>query len=203
MSRFTRRTKATGSSSSPPSASIAWSYSTCARSANAASSAVSLSRSTSGCFGIQFENRQRRKRIVLAGLLEDAAHSQAHAELARDQYRGRIREAAVLMRRSRSCPPASCRAAPGSPCTRIPRRPSPVFRWPRRRRRRRSRHWRAVCPRTRADAPPPIHRCGRSAAELPCPWRESPPGAGCCGPPPRYRRSGSKWPFDPAFMRDT
>ena len=48
MSRLTRRTKVAGSSSSPPSASIAWSYSTWARSAKAASSAVSLSRSTSG-----------------------------------------------------------------------------------------------------------------------------------------------------------
>src|ERR1700719_1799731 len=51
MSRFTRRTKIAGSSNSPPSASIAWSYSTCARSENEASSAVFLRRSTRGCFG--------------------------------------------------------------------------------------------------------------------------------------------------------
>src|SRR6266436_1500130 len=40
MSLFTRRTKIAGSSRSPPSASIAWSYSTCASSENAASSTV-------------------------------------------------------------------------------------------------------------------------------------------------------------------
>ena len=35
---------------------------------------------------IQFENRQRGERIVLACLLEDAPHSQAHAEFSRDQH---------------------------------------------------------------------------------------------------------------------
>src|SRR5258708_40223035 len=46
INRLTRRTKIAGSSTPPPSASMAWSYSTWARSANAASSAVSLTGAT-------------------------------------------------------------------------------------------------------------------------------------------------------------